>query len=272
MSSTHVSSGAANRGLNDTVSGLMKDLSKHSRVIIGLVAGLAAIGAASAVFMSKKETRVDAGRDALFKATQQVDKELTALASTYPAQDAPSDPMSALSGAKNKADSKAKAPAKIPASVESIAYEAFDVDAKVPEGVKQLKEVAAKYPGTKPGHLAELALGDLYFNHGEPTEAIQWYKAAVDSSSNSNEKALALYNLGYAYENAGQIKEATQSYEKAVGLGAASLKGELLLSLGRGYKLDQNKEKARSTYDLIISQMPNTEFARGAEQEKLRLE
>lgn len=224
---------------------------------------------AGSYWMSHRNNRAALARDALFTAQQSVQKELKTIAEAKQA----SEPAkaSAKDAAKNNKDKKDPTKAPAAATAESVAHLKLDVDAKLGESVKKLKAVANDFGGTRPAYDAQLALGDLYSNHGEPAKAVSWYKAAVDSAPSSFDKAMTLQALGVAHENAGQLAEARAAYDKALNLGDMGFKGDLLLAIARTHENAQDTAKARSTYDQIITQLPNSEHAKSAEILKAQL-
>ena len=108
--------------------------------------------------------------------------------------------------------------------------------------------------------------------HGEFTKALPWYEKASDSAPDSFEKALAFSSLGYVHESLGKPTEALQSFQKALNLGEGSLKGDLLMGVARSYEAVHDSANARSTYDKILTELPNTEYAKSAELFKDQLQ
>ena len=147
----------------------------------------------------------------------------------------------------------------------------MDVDTHYPEAVKKLKAVDQDFTKTRPAFEARLKLGNLYFNHGNFEKALPWFQKAVDTAPAKLEKALALSAVGYTYENLGKGNTAIQSFQKAIDLGESSVKGELLIAIARCYEEIHDTAKARSTYDQILSELPNTEYAKNAEVYKSQL-
>jgi TolA-binding protein len=145
------------------------------------------------------------------------------------------------------------------------------VDAKFPEAVKKYKDVIAQFDGTRAAHEARLALGTLYYNHGAPAEAVPLFQAAAGSATGSFEKSVALESWGYALENDGKYAEAITAFEKAANYAEGSVKGDSLLAIARCHEAMHDVAKARSTYDQILSQLPNTDAAKAAEGLKAKL-
>jgi tetratricopeptide (TPR) repeat protein len=239
-------------------------LAKNSRVFLILLAVLVAIGAVGAVALSRREARAETARVALFGAIRTLDKEMKTVAT----QMAPPAKVEKLDEkTKEKQDPKAKEAE----NLEAILFKKLDVDAKFPGGVHGLQAVAAEFQGTRAGYEAQLILANLYFEHGEAAKSVPQYLKAVETAPGTFEKATALEALGYAYENTGKVPEALQTYDRALNLGEVSIRGDVMLAMGRSLEAMNDPNKARSIYDQIQSQLPNTEYAKTAEIYKGRL-
>jgi TolA-binding protein len=82
---------------------------------------------------------------------------------------------------------------------------------------------------------------------------------------------MAYQSLGYSLENEGKTSEALSAYDKSAGYAEGSLKGDSLLAVARCHEAMKDSAKARSTYDQILSQLPNTDAAKTAEALKAKL-
>lgn len=218
---------------------------KRQKVIISLLIFVFIVGLGITMVFTQKDARSSRARDALFQATQALEQELTVIAATpQPVASVRPDPA-------------------------QVAHKKLDVSKELSRSIKLFEEVVSKYDGTRSSFDARLKLGDLYFDHGEPAKAISWYQSAVDASPGMQEKALALQSLGSAFENDQKPKEALSAFEKALGLGQEGLKGDLLLGAARSHEAMGDREKAKNFYQQIISQFPNSEFAKKAEIQQL---
>lgn len=242
---------------------LMAENSKAVAVIAGILVLLAAAWAAYSSVRAGKE---DEARSALFKARQTLEKELLVIAEKEPkaAVDAKAD--------KKAADQKSKDAPAAKATAEDVAYKKLDVDQALPEGKKALLAVAEKHSGTRSAFEARLALGDLYYDHGQSALAIPHYEAASQAAPRGFEKAMAFYSLGYANENAGKFGDAAMAFDRALSLGEASLRAELLLALGRVHGLNKNAAEAKKALDKVTSEFPTSDQAKVAELLKSRVE
>lgn len=256
-------------------------LAKNSRAVI-VIFGLVLLStAAIAYFQARREAQAGVGRNELYLAKQAVDQELVAFAAADPqwkAQAAKTlaERKKALekNAPKNPKDKKAaeESVQEEKPTADAVAFRKMDVDAVVPEGVKKLRAVIEKHSGTRSGFEARLALGDLYFNHGQADKAVPLYEEATKSSPGTMEKALAFYSLGYAQEGSGKFEQAQQSFDRALSMGETGLRGELLLSVARVQEARGQKDEAKKTYDRIVSELPNSDYSRSAETYRAELQ
>jgi TolA-binding protein len=228
-------------------------LGHHSRVlVIGLV-GILLILVASALVMNKKEKVASEARGELFLAQKKYETEFKALLPPAPA----------------KSDEDKKAASK---GEDSTEFQAFDVNAKMPETVKAYRQVIELYPDTRAAYDARMALGHLYLQHGQPQAAEDILLQATSSSPRGVERALSFLALGYAREGEGKFKEAIDAFTTSLNVGEDSTKGDALMGIARSYEGLHDSTNARATYDKVISQLPNTENARNAELYKAQVQ
>ncbi len=230
-----------------------QNLSGQTTSILIGVGVLFALALGVAFWMNHREAQSTASRSALFLAEKAYETELKAVAQSIAPAKAPTD--------------KNKVPAQNEASLETVVFKPLEVDQKLSKSVASFKAVIEKYGKSRTGFEASLKLGKLYFNHGDYAQSLPWFQKAVDFSSGF-EKAIALSSLGYAYENQGKTTEAIQAFEKSLQMGEGSLKGDLLLAIARCHEAAHDTAKARSTYDQVLKDLPNTEYSRTAETAK----
>jgi tetratricopeptide (TPR) repeat protein len=242
------------------VNSFFEFLAKRARLFVALGV-VVLIGSAIFAFnANRKSEKTDAGRNALYLAQKSLDTQLAVLAKAA-APAAPSTPAS-----KGSAEKAAK-----PADPEVVAFQKMNVDTQFADAVGKFKAVAQDYGSTRPGLEAMLILGKLYLNHGEPQKAEEWFHQAVEHGQNGMDRASAWSNVGYADENQNKYKDSLDAFDKAVGMGEASLKGDLLLSKARVFEELKDNAQAKSTYEQIQSLLPNTEYAKLADSFKSRL-
>lgn len=225
-------------------------------ISIGVIIAVFGVGL---IYSKHRNVVADSGRLALFQAKQALSKEYQVLIETKTGKTAVTDP-------KRSKDAEEAEKAKLMQENAVLTMiEKLDVDAKFPQSVKLMSEVSKQYHGTRPGYDAELTLGKLYFDHGEFQKSIPWYKNAIDSAPESFEKTMAYYSLGYSLESLTQYNEAIAQYEKALSFGEANVKPDLLLAMARCQESAKDLAKAKSTYEKIVSEYPNTQYAASAE-------
>ncbi len=252
---THIDRKSLKRpdGFTAMVSSFMKGLSKQTGLFIAILGGLLAIGVGIALYINRLEAKSLSARNAFYQAEKAWETEFKAL-------DARENP-------KQKESTK-EAPS---AATEALLFKKLDVDAQFPEAIKKLKAVDSEFATTRSAYEARLKLANLYYHHGNYEKALPWYQKALETAPNKLEKAIALTSLGYTLESLGKPTDALQFFQKAVNLGEGSLKGDLLLAVARNYEALQDTANARSTYEKIILELPNTEFSKAAETYKAQL-
>ena len=259
-------------GFTKSIYRFFDNMARHSRAFIVLLAVGFVIAAVIGFTLNQREMRSGEAKNALFNAQKASEKELKALALVMkpPAPDkkAAAEEADEVDGAK-PTDAAAKAKKAAPKPPEGnpsdIEFAKFDVDGKLPESVKAFTGVADKFSGSRIGTDAQLALGQLYYQHGQPEKAAAWFQKAADGASGRLDRALAFAALGYSKESSGALPEATQLFEKALDLGEASLKGDLLMAIARCQEGMKDVAKARSTYERITKELPNTDYAKNAD-------
>lgn len=252
-----------------TTRGLVGNLANHKKAL-ALTAALAALAVLGSLgYVNMTNAREQEAGDALYLARQTLDEEIKKVAAEFDPKPK-SEPKKAAAKGAQKDGAPAEEPEWQP-DPRAIAFRAFDVDAKLAKSVEQLSKVAQEHEGTRAGYEAAVTLGDLYHDHGAPKKALEWYGKAEASAPGAFEKALVQRARGYALENSGEYGDAVKAYEKALNYGVASLKGDLLLAVARGHEELKQLDKAKETYDRILSELPNTSAARSAELFKSRI-
>lgn len=247
------------------------DVLAHHRIAVAVLAVLGiGVCVAGGLVMNHRALQSEEALGALFVAEKASDTELKSLAGVKtPAAETPAE----TDPAKKEAADKAKRAEDEASSkkMEELAFSKLNVDEKFPDAVRKFRDVIAKYAPTRAAHEARMSLGTLYFNHGEAAKAAPLFQDASASAPGAFEKSLALQSWGYALENDGKPADAVSAYEKALGYGEGSIKGDILLSIARCQEALHDAAKARSTYDQIITQLPNTDAAKTAESRKAKL-
>jgi tetratricopeptide (TPR) repeat protein len=233
-------------------------LAKRSGLLVGVGIGVLVVAGVLAFVASHNEEKSDAGRSALYLAEKSLDTQEKALAKTLAPAAAPEVPTSA----------KDKAVPKKPVQdlgADAIAFQKMDVDTQFADSVAKLKATANDYSSTRAGFDAMLILGKLYLNHGDSAKAADWFSKSTQHAPASLDRALAWNSLGYAYENDSKYKEAITAFDQALGTGDAAIKGDVLLSKARVASEMNDTATAKSVYETISKQLPNTEYSKQAD-------
>ena len=145
----------------------------------------------------------------------------------------------------------------------------LDVDQAFPKTVEKFTAVSNDFGGTRAGYDARMALGNLYVDHGETLKSVEWFKKASESAPGTWEEAMATYGMGISQEDLKQHEEAIATFKRGIGMAErmvnTDLKGLLLLATARNQRAAQLNNEARSTYDRVISEVPNSAHSKTAE-------
>ncbi|MFZ9595816.1 MAG: tetratricopeptide repeat protein [Bdellovibrionia bacterium] len=253
-------------GFLRSLNGFFDSIAHHLNWFLAGVAGLLVLGFIAAYFINQKGTQSEQARNALYLAEKALESEVQAL------QAPPSPENEKTNAALEKSTSQKKSDRANAALRDQLRYVSVNVDQKFPETLKKLEEVVRQFPSTRAAFEARLKLGELYYSHGEASKSLSWFEKSVQSASSKFEKTLALSSLGYALENTGKKSDAVTAFQKALSLGQTWVKGDLLLATARCYEALSDRAKARSTYDQILAELPNTDYSQAAEASKSLLE
>jgi len=235
-------------------------LAKNTRSLVIVLVVLAIVGTVIGFILNKKENQSEEARNALFIAQQSVNAQLKAIGDK--------EQMNTVAKEVKAEKAGAKVPPAKNIDFDALTYQKLDVDSNFGEAISKLTAVSEKYNGTRPAFEARLYLGNLYYNHGESSKSLNWYVKASESANGSMEKAFAYSALGYAQENAGKNQDALDSFDKALNQGEGMIKGDVLLAVARNQTKLGKADQAKTTFDRIIKELPNTEFSKTAENLK----
>ena len=128
-----------------------------------------------------------------------------------------------------------------------------------------LKAIVDEYGSTRSGTMANLYLGNCYYNLGKFNEAL---KAFEDFSPDGELLTVSRYaGIGSCYEALGQYKEAAESFEKAATKYGNNLNAaENLNNAARNYAASGQKEQALDLYKKIKKNYPKTNFSTEADR------
>lgn len=223
-------------------------------VLIGLGV-LLAIGAAISFWGDRQAAKSNQANGSLYEARTVYEREMKALADS---ELGPTTNTDAKKGAAPNAEARA-------AKEAALQFAKWDVDAKLPKTMAAYAAVIAQYPGTRAAFDAQLAIADLYSNHGDAAKALAGYERAQSAAKDGLSRALVYSSIGYAHENAGKCDLAVKAWESALNQGEAGLKADLQMSLARCSEKLGDAAKARTYYDQVIADDANSESAKTAE-------
>ncbi len=206
---------------------LVENLTQHYRAFAILLAFILGVGAAFSYWTSQKHRTSEEARASYYQAQKEIEAEKK----------------------KNGVSTQGK----------------VDVDQAYSASIGKLTAVTTQFAGTRASYEAMLTLGDLYFNHQSPQKALPWYQKALQSAPDQLEKLLTSVSIASAYEDASQCALAIETLEKAARLGEDFMQGEMLLSIARCQETLSLPQKAKATYEQVISQHPGTAPAKLAE-------
>jgi tetratricopeptide (TPR) repeat protein len=138
-------------------------------------------------------------------------------------------------------------------------------------GAAGLLEVAREYGGTDAGNLATFYAGDALYRQGKFAEALPLFE---DFDKGDSVLGAAAYAAEAAiYENTGDYARAAERYERAAsGFATDFTTPQYLLNAGRNYASAGNFAKARTMYERIESEYPESAPAREIEYYTARLD
>lgn len=251
--------------------GLFEKFASHSKQWVFLLGGLLLLVIGGGIYLEYRSTKLNEGRDAIFRAQRAYEKELKVIVE----QEAALAQAAAAASKKpsKKGDKKEDKSELIDQEMiaQSVKFKSLDIEKTFPETFKLLKEVLGKYGSSAVTFRAEIFLGRIFQNHGHPDQAKTYYTNAVNHAPSSLEKVAALYALGITFEDSKDNSNAVEQFQKALSYGEASLKGEILLGIARNYELMNQSAKAAEFYDRIASELPDSEYARRAQRLKMLL-
>lgn len=234
----------------------------EKRGVVGALAGVILVaGIAGSIWSDKKKSSLNLAKKDLREAKIALEQELIAQApkTLEESQGKPAVPGGAILSDEQRLD--------------MVRFKKLDVQAVLSVGIGKLKEVAEKHRGTPVARDALWMLGDAYFHHGVPAEAIVWYRQLLKDSQDGFDKVSTAYSLGMAQENAGQFADAIATFEIALAAGKnesseGGLKGSILMAMARCHEKLGANPKAIEVYDRVIKELPNSTQSKAAEIQK----
>lgn len=120
-----------------------------------------------------------------------------------------------------------------------------------------LEDVAENYKRTSAGKVAQILLGQRYYEAGDYDAAADTYETFLKKGNRNPElKALAREGLAYAYEAKGEFAKAAISYEKLSRSTRPHVQGWALLGMARCYEKLGEIKKAIDAYRTLVAEHP----------------
>ena len=121
------------------------------------------------------------------------------------------------------------------------------------------KRIIQLYPKSRVTSLAYLYLGDIYFQTGEFSNALDSYNNVPESKNGDHFKTFSMYGIGKAYESMERFEEALQKYEEVSRRGGGI--GPLVLKdIGRVLETLKRSEEAKKRYEEFLDKNPGSVF------------
>jgi len=155
---------------------------------------------------------------------------------------------------------------------ETVKYKKLDVQKTYVQGVPALLSVAESFKGTRSAFHAYQKLAQLYYDHGQPEQAVPFYEKAIDSAPTEFERAMMMTALAATHEDLKQHPQAINWLEKASRVDDKNLpRADIFMAIARNQESLKDVNGARSTYDRIMMELPHAPQAQTAQILKARL-
>jgi TolA-binding protein len=139
------------------------------------------------------------------------------------------------------------------------------MDGKPEQGIMGLKAIVENYGGTKSGEIARFYLANCYYYLGQYDDAQTNFEKF--SGGDKLMKASAAAGVGSCLEAKGKAADAAEYYEKAAGIVSSDMASpDYLTDAGRAYVKAGDKEKARSVFERLKKEYPNSAAGRDADR------
>jgi TolA-binding protein len=138
--------------------------------------------------------------------------------------------------------------------------------AKFTAAVPKFKDVANKYPRTRPGQLARYYAGLCFDRLGQENQAREQLQAAA-SRGDADYASLARFQIAQIDDKTGQPDEALKIYQQLLAKPTVLIsKPVVMLALAQHYR-QKNPAEAARLYGQVKSEYPDTSLAQQADQE-----
>lgn len=142
---------------------------------------------------------------------------------------------------------------------------------KAAQALVLLQDVAENYKRTEAGKVAQILLGQRYYEEGNYDAAIDTYGAFLKKAKKPELKAMAREGLAYAHEAKDDFSQAAICYEKLSKSSLTNVQGWAYLGLARCYERLGEIQKATDAYRTLLSEHPQHPKAEEARANLARL-
>lgn len=133
--------------------------------------------------------------------------------------------------------------------------------------LKQLKELAADYGGSKAAGFGLLFAGDLLYRQGSYKEAVAYYNQVVERENPKAAVPIALANSAIAQEAGGDFAQAAATAQRFLDLFSDHFMApQVHASLARGLQAQGQVDAAKAALQKISLQYPETPWSAWAQQ------
>lgn len=129
----------------------------------------------------------------------------------------------------------------------------------------EIERVAKNFAGSPAAYEALFLLGTLSHIQGQQDAARSYLEQALDQAPDAFASASAALSLGILFEDLKQLDQAKTLFSNALSEGVEALRGEALMALARVSTTTQNYTEARSYYEQLLKELPDSPYAERAQ-------
>ncbi|MGE5362088.1 MAG: tetratricopeptide repeat protein [Bacteroidales bacterium] len=138
--------------------------------------------------------------------------------------------------------------------------------AKLSAALPKFIAAANAYPSTKSGIAARYHAASCLVALGRTKEAIDQYRQVIDRAGNDLYGDMARLGLAEAEVEAGQYESAINAYRE-LATKATLPTDAILMQMGRAYAKAGKKTEARQSFQRILDEFPQSQYAQSAKKE-----
>ncbi len=162
---------------------------------------------------------------------------------------------------------QALATKKFPNSKDGMLHASFvpcDVTVEYSQSIEKLRAITKDFPRSVQAHEALLRIANLYFDHKQYEKAAPIFAEAAHIAPSAFEKAADYAAEGTSYENCAQYTQAIDAFTRSLHMGEGSVRADVMMALARVYSAAKDNNTARSMYDNIVAEFPDSDEAKMA--------